>query len=185
VRCLNRSENELYYLTHWGDSCLEALDCCFRKITHDDNNNRLLKHSILALSACNLSRSRPERDGHISSKNDPTLTYRPHRQHQGTSQYYYTSALGKVAKIINDASPWQTSQDTLLAVLVVFCYIESTMGTFPGFNCHAQGIMKFIQATRARNSDAASATDIGHRLLSAYLHSRYQSWWRRLHFSSF
>lgn len=154
-------------------------------MTRVDDNDRLLKHSILALSACNLSRSRPERDRHIPSKNDTTLTYRPHRQHQATSQYYYTSALGQVAKIINDTPPLQTSQDTLLAVLVVFCYIESTMGTFPGFNCHAQGIVKFIQATGVRNSDSASATDISHRMLSAYLHSRYQSWWRRLHFSSF
>lgn len=185
MRSLNRSENEVYYLTHWGDSCLEALDCCFRKMTHVDNNSQLLKHSMLALSACNLSRSRPERDRHIPPKDDTILTYRPHRQHQATSQYYYTSALGQVARIINDASPRRTSQHTLLAVLVVFCYIESTMGTFPGFNCHAQGIVKFIQATGVRDSDTASATDIGHRLLSSYLHSRYQSWWRRLHFSSF
>lgn len=154
-------------------------------MTHVDNNNPLLKHSILALSACNLSRSRPERDRHRPSKNDTTLTYRPHRQHQATSQYYYTSALGQVAKVINESSPWQISQDTLLAVLVVFCYIESTMGTFPGFNCHAQGIMKFIRSSQGSDKNAASATDIGHRLLSAYLHSRYQSWWRRLHFSSF
>lgn len=183
VRSLNRSENELYYLTHWGGSCLEALDCGFQRMTHAENfMNRLLKHSILALSACNLSRSRPEQE----SVKDTTLTYRPHRQHQATSQYYYTSALGQVAKIINnDASPWETSQDTLLAALVVFCYIESTMGTFSGFNCHAQGIAKFIQATESKNSHVARTTDLGYRLLSAYLHSRYQSWWRRLHFSSF
>lgn len=182
LRSLNRSENELYYLTHWGGSCLEALDCCFHKMTRAHNNDRLLKHSILALSACNLSRSRPEQD---CSRKYTTLTYRPHRQHQATSQYYYTSALGQVAKVINDASPCQISQDTLLAVLVVFCYIESTMGTFPGFNCHAQGIAKFIQTAGAKNKHVAATTDIGHRLLSAYLHSRYQSWWRRLHFSSF
>lgn len=183
VRSLNRSENELYYLTHWGGSCLQALDCCFQRMTHADNTNQLLKHSILALSACNLSRSRPEQE---STRKDTTLTYRPHRQHQATSQYYYTSALGQVAKIISsDASPWQTSQETLLAVLVVFCYIESTMGTFPGFYCHAQGIAKFIQATESKNTHVATTTDMGYRLLSAYLHSRYQSWWRRFHFSSF
>lgn len=145
----------------------------------------MLRHSILALSACNLSRSRPERDRDHKPRIDTTLAYRPHRLHQATSQYYYTSALGQVAKIINDASPQQISQDILLAVLVIFCYIESSMGTFPGFNCHAQGIAKFVQTTGSNISHSALTRDTGYRLLSAYLHSRYQSWWRRLHFSSF
>jgi hypothetical protein len=175
ARSLNRAENEYFYLTHWDNSCLGALDYFFQNITLLSNHYQPLKHSILALSACNFSRICPEKDVSSTTR---ISQYRPHRHHQTASQYYYTSALGQVANILSKASS-PCPSDTL-AILVVFCYIESTMGTFLGFGCHADGIMTFIRA----QSNVIS-TNIGHPLISSYVLARHQSWWRRMNFSSF
>lgn len=54
------------------------------------------------------------------------------------------------------------------------------MGTFPGFGCHAEGISNFLQA-----QSGVTSGDMCYQLFSAYILARYQSWWRRLNFSSF
>jgi len=174
VRSLNRSENEHFYLTHWDKSCLGALDGYFEKFTTLAIDSTPLKHALLALSACNLSRFWPESDG-ISSA---MTAYRPHRNHQAASQHYYSSAVGQVARVINQVS--LPSPTHTLAALVLFCYMESTMGNFTAFQFHTDGIAKFIQL-----KSAEIPPEIGNQLLAAWTLSRYQNWWRRMNFSSF
>jgi hypothetical protein len=174
VRSLNRSENEHFYLTHWDKSCLGALDGCFEKLTTLVIDPTPLRHALLALSACNLSRIWPESDVFSSAM----TAYRPHRNHQAASQYYYSSAVGQVARVINQVS--LPSPTHTLAALVLFCYMESTMGNFTAFQIHADGIAKFIQIKSAEVPLA-----ILNRLLAVWILSRYQNWWRRMNFSSF
>lgn len=174
IRSLNRSENELFYMTHWDASCLGALDRFFQEITFINDDYLPFKHAILALSASNMSRLRPEK----GSSPATTSSHRPHPHHQITGQLYYTSAVSQVARMIKKTTPQSTSHT--LAVLVIFCYIESTMGTFPGFACHSEGIETFF-----RTNWGALSTDTGHRLLSAYILAKLQNWWRRQNFTSF
>ncbi|KAJ5226426.1 hypothetical protein N7468_007651 [Penicillium chermesinum] len=174
VRSLNRSENETFYLTHWDSSCSGALDHFFQEMTFINDNCLPLKHAILALSACNMSRLWPENGSSLSAPN----SFRPHGHHQTAGQSYYTSAVSQVARIISNLN--QQSPIYTLAVLVIFCYIEASMGTFTGFACHADGIETFFQI-----NCVVLSTDIGHRLYGAYLLSKYQNWWRRQNFTSF
>jgi hypothetical protein len=174
VKSLNRSENEHFYITHWDKSCLSALDGSFERFTTLAINYTPLKHALLALSACNLSRIWPESDTF-----SPAMTgYRPHRNHQAASQYYYSSAVGQVARVINQVS--LPSPTNTLAALILFCYLESTMGNFTAFQFHADGIAKFMQVKFAE-----IPPDIGNQLLAAWILARYQNWWRRMNFSSF
>lgn len=163
----------MFYLTHWDVSCLGALDTFFQDVTIENDECLPLRHAILALSACNMSRRCPEQSSYLQSVESHT----PNRNHQITSQFYYTSAVGQVAKVIRTLTP-QSSIQTL-AVLVIFCYIESTMGTFPGFACHADGI-----ATLFHTNQAALTTNTGRHLFAAYILSKQQNWWRRQNFTS-
>lgn len=132
--------------------------------------------ALLALSACNLSRSSPESEFEISSSQ---IKYRPQRESLLSSQYYYGSAIKRIAKSISKNDPRSPSHT--LAVLVLFCYLESAMGNFAGFGCHAQGINTFIRV----NFEALSSDSLSRGLTAAWILAERHTWWLRMHFSPF
>ena len=177
MQSFNRSESEILYIAYWEKYCVRALHRFLKQITLPADHHKPLKHALLALSACNFSRSSPERAERESSS--AQVIYRPNRQHQLFSQQYYASAVGQIARIINKnaiSSPYHT-----LAALVLFCYLETAMGNFVNFGYHAEGIATFIQAQYT----AISSNSIGRELAAAWILARYHNWWLRMNFSTF
>ncbi|KAE8380482.1 hypothetical protein BDV26DRAFT_257403 [Aspergillus bertholletiae] len=175
-RCLYRSGCELFYLTYWENSCARSLPIFFRQIASMANRHATLMQALLALSACNMSRSSPEGGGEVSSTQ---VTYRPRREYLLSSQHYYGSAVEQIARSIRRnslGSPLHT-----LAVLVLFCYFESSMGNFAGFSCHADGIDTLIQT----HFTTIASDHLGPELIAAWIVAKNHNWWLRMNFSSF
>ena len=177
MQSFNRSECEILYIAYWEKFCVKALHRFLKQITLPADHHKPLKHALLALSACNFSRSSPER-GELESFSAQVI-YRPNRQHQLFSQQYYVSAVGKIARMINKnaiSSPCHT-----LTALVLFCYLETAMGNFVNFGYHAEGIAMFIQAQYT----AISSNFISRKLAAAWVLAKYHNWWLRMNFSTF
>jgi hypothetical protein len=169
---LNRAEKEQLYITHWEGSCIGALGEIFLTITKLIGVHQPLKHALLALLACNLSRSRPEQ----STIQQQRLLYSPKRDHLIAFQQYYSSAVGQIARYPETKSSSSTS--LTLATLVFFCYMESAMGNFQAFAYHSKGISDFIHLNLLQLASDA----LGPKLISAWLQAKYQNWWLRLYF---
>ncbi|OJJ06755.1 hypothetical protein ASPVEDRAFT_56299 [Aspergillus versicolor CBS 583.65] len=168
-----RSEHETMYLAHWNEACVHALQYSLRQISLTTDRNAPFKAALLALSACNLSRSLPERD-----EQDAQVAYRPNPRHLLSSQQYYITAVGQAAKTILRSSLMAPSHT--LAMLVLFCNIETAMSNFTGFDCHAQGIINFIQTHfQEITSDA-----LGRGAIATWVLARNHNWWLRMNFSS-
>ncbi|CAI7645811.1 unnamed protein product [Penicillium bialowiezense] len=175
VRSLQHTERDVFYSTYWEDHCLPALPPMFRSMT-ELLNFAPLRGAILALSACNISRIQAERKSSASLMS--TGTYRPNLQHQTRSQLYYSSAIKKFTALTPD--DYSNNLPLILAILVTFGYIESSMGNFDGFNCHVQGLSAFLLELREGTKDPLIRD-----LLAAWFQSQFLVWWARLYFSSF
>ncbi|KAL4906732.1 hypothetical protein BDW74DRAFT_167271 [Aspergillus multicolor] len=167
------SEHEAMYLTHWNEACVHALQHSLRQISLATDSHAPFKAALLALSACNLSRSLPERN-----ELDAQVAYRPNPRHLLSSQQYYVTAVGQAARTILRSSLMAPSHT--LAMLVLFCNIETAMGNFTGFGCHAQGIINFIQ-THFR---AITKDTLGRGAIATWVLARNHNWWLRMNFSS-
>ncbi|PIG84365.1 hypothetical protein AARAC_003922 [Aspergillus arachidicola] len=172
---LNQSEKEHFYIAHWEDKCARAL----RLLSHDlsalAHGFQPLKNSLLALSACNLSRSLPERQA-IKSNG---MFFKPNKDHLLYSQEHYGAAVGEIARMLH-RSRMCSSPTQILATLILFCYMESVLGNFRALNCHHDGIGRFIQLHLSR----LSSDGLGSNLIAAWLQSKYQGWWLRMYFST-
>ena len=178
LRSLHRSERKLIYLSYWEKSCVQALQQTLRRIIVIANEYEPLNQALLALSACNLSRSSPERG--ISDASFAQVIYRPRSDHLFSSQQYYVNAVGQVATMIHkNAIP--PSPSHTLAALVLFCNLELAMGNFAGFDCHAQGISNYIRSQYS----AVSSDPLGRELTAAWVQGKNHIWWLRMNFSSF
>lgn len=175
VRSLQHTERDVFYSTYWEDHCLPALPPMFRSMT-ELLSFAPLRGAILALSACNISRIQAERKSSASLMS--TGTYRPNLQHQTRSQLYYSSAIKKFTALTPD--DYSNNLPLILAILVTFGYIESSMGNFDGFNCHVQGLSAFLLELREGTKDPLIRD-----LLAAWFQSQFLVWWARLYFSSF
>ncbi|RAL13721.1 Zn(II)2Cys6 transcription factor domain-containing protein [Aspergillus homomorphus CBS 101889] len=167
-------EKEQCYLVHWEGLCIGALDRLFCGINALSPQDHALNSSLLALAACNMSRRSPE--GYIWQGR---LEYVPHRDHQLSSQRYYSSAVGETARALRrkvSSSPLVT-----LATLVLFCFMETAMGNFRGFGWHCRGIAQIIDMQLPPLANDA----LGKELIVAWLASRLHMWWRRMYFTSF
>ncbi|THZ49854.1 hypothetical protein D6C90_03105 [Aureobasidium pullulans] len=78
------------YKGYWGNNCLSALHPVFHKITDLISQVPVLEDAIVALAACNLSRSSPKPKSPGVAGN---VSYQPHPEHWASSQQHYRSAL--------------------------------------------------------------------------------------------
>ncbi|KAJ5321738.1 uncharacterized protein N7506_010868 [Penicillium brevicompactum] len=174
VRSLQHTERDVFYSTYWEDHCLPALPPMFRSIS-ELLGFAPLRGAILALSACNISRIQAEQKSSASLMS--AGTYRPNLQHQTRSQLYYSSAI----KTFTSLTPadYTNNLPVILAILVTFGYIESSMGNFDGFKCHVQGLSAFLVELREGTNDPLIRD-----LLAAWFQSQFLVWWARAYFSS-
>ena len=172
---LYRSEKEQIYITHWEERCVRALRLLSHDISTLAHEYQPLKNSLLALSACSLSRSLPERQ---IIKSNGTL-FKPNKNHLLYSQEHYGAAVREIARTLI-GSKTCSNPTQILATLILFCYMESVQGNFRALHCHLDGIGRFIQL----NLSCLSSDALGSNLIAAWLQSKYQGWWLRMYFST-
>ncbi|RAQ64724.1 hypothetical protein COH20_008422 [Aspergillus flavus] len=175
VMQLNRSEKEQFYIAHWEDRCVKALRLLSHDISTLAHGYRPLKNSLLALSACSLSRSLPEMQ---AIKSNGTL-FKPNKNHLLYSQEHYGAAVREIARMLHGSTTCP-SPTQILATLILLCYMESVLGNFKALHYHHDGIGRFIQLHLSR----LSSDGLGSNLIAAWLQSKYQGWWLRMYFST-
>ncbi|KAK9234645.1 hypothetical protein V1525DRAFT_42720 [Lipomyces kononenkoae] len=176
MKSLQRLDMDILYSTYWEDYCLPALHPTFRAASHLVDGFPALKAAILTLSSCNFGRMQTERLAPTSIA--CSYTFRPNITHQTRSMHYYSTAIKSFARV--SPQEYQNNVTTVLATIVLFAYIESSMGNFDGFNCHVQGLTKLLGLELGdRTSDPPSKA-----LLVAWMQCRFHVWWARTYFSS-
>lgn len=165
------------YKGYWGNNCLSALHPVFHKITDLISQVPVLEDAIVALAACNLSRSSPKPKSPGVAGN---VSYQPHPEHWASSQQHYRSALTATRHMTEAVTQGMDPQITM-TILVLFSCLESSIGNFLRFHNHSRGIANLIRRLSAGLDPTSSMTD----LLAAWMQTRYHSWWIRLYFSTF
>lgn len=179
MRSLIRTECELFYLTHWENACVQSLPSFRGQLHAMAEEHEPLMQALLALSACNMSRSLPEGTERGTGASHSHITYRPRRDYLLSSQHYYGSAVKQIARTITKGT--SSDQSHTLMAMVLCCLFESAMGNFKGFACHAQGVDTFIHT----HLTPISSDPIGRELTEAWVLAKYHTWWLRINFSSF
>lgn len=165
------------YKGYWGNNCLSALHPVFHKITDLISQVPVLEDAIVALAACNLSRSSPKPKSPGVAGN---VSYQPHPEHWASSQQHYRSAL-TAARHMTEAVTQGMDPQITMTILVLFSCLESSIGNFLRFHNHSRGIANLIRRLSTGLDPTSSMTDI----LAAWMQTRYHSWWIRLYFSTF
>ncbi|ETN45718.1 uncharacterized protein HMPREF1541_09551 [Cyphellophora europaea CBS 101466] len=164
-----------YYTDAWTVHCLPALHPTFRHLTSPSGLGSVVTDSIVSLAACRLSRRLPQRKLIFSAK-APAMSFRPDGDHESLSYEHYGIVMHRLATWHPrnfDANPVFG-----LALLVMFCYLESSMGNFRNFHLHSKAIKVLVQ----NHSD--TVLQCGLALLAAWIEVEAQSWWRRVYFST-
>ncbi|KAM5347290.1 hypothetical protein ACJ41O_010295 [Fusarium nematophilum] len=132
---------------------------------------------MMALSAGRLSRLLPQRKS-FEVPGIPGLSFRPDSGHKTSSQKYYYSALRRISDLVQ-----QSSSDSVvtLAVLILFCYWETSMGSFRDFAIHSDGATKLIES---QERTLLQQGTVGAGLMAAWVRAQMNNWWRRMHFST-
>lgn len=129
---------------------------------------------MVSLSACRLSRRLPQRK--LFNVDTPALCFRPDAGHESLSYEHYGAVMRKMARWKYE--DFEANPILGLAVLVLFCYLESSMGNFKEFRLHSEATMtlihKFTDQVMYRGAD----------LLAAWVEIEMQNWWRRAYFST-
>ncbi|KAJ5735431.1 uncharacterized protein N7483_000556 [Penicillium malachiteum] len=171
IKSLQHTERDVFYSTYWEDICLPALHPMFKPTSLLTSNSPMLTHAILALASCNMSRLHAERR---DSSRRHMGTYSPNLIHQTRSQLYYSLAI----KDFTSLKQINTKSSLAFTVLVLFAYIESSMGNFEGFNCHVQGLERFLAELKDEPGEGSF-----NALLTAWMQIRFVVWWARAYFS--
>ncbi|KAL3458451.1 hypothetical protein BJX64DRAFT_279869 [Aspergillus heterothallicus] len=174
LRSLQHTERDVFYTTHWEGACLPAVHPMFKSISGSALGHQMAKDAILALSSCNLSRQSPDR----RRLSDLEMgAYSPGLVHQTRSQLYYSSAIRRFASLTHG----ELLADARVAftVLVVFAYLESSMGNLKAFSCHAQGLENLLSEL----STGVGKEDTLRALLTAWMQIRFVVWWARAYYS--
>ena len=177
IKSLQHTERDVFYSTYWEDACLPAVHPMFKSISFSAWDRPMLQDAILALSSCHLSRLNPDRRDSLSSKMVHTGTFSPNLVHQTRSQLYYSSAIKKFISL--NRKDYHSDAIIAFTVIILFAYIESSMGNFQGFYCHVQGLANSIMELREAIGDTTLKA-----LLTAWMQVRYVVWWARVYFSA-
>ncbi|KAM0470003.1 hypothetical protein ACHAPX_010187 [Trichoderma viride] len=128
---------------------------------------------MATLAASRMSRKLPQRRLFVSS-DSPGLYFRPDFGHEAFSSELYGSALRKISCWRSEN--FDSNPVLAFAALVLFCYVESSMGYFKGFYIHSQGIEELLM----KSADRIFPHGAG--LLAAWAEIKMQNWWRRAYF---
>lgn len=168
---------EAFYMHMWDKQCLSALHPVFRQFGIMENIAPIVQKAILSVSACHLSRRLPQRKT-LTVTDIPGLAYRPEIQHQVASQEFYQSATQQLRLWTGHRN--KSELNSMLAAMILFCSLESSMGNFAGFNIHSNGVRTLL---RMRDEPRGPHDTTQLELQDAWKQTHILNWWRRFHFS--
>ncbi|KEF51546.1 uncharacterized protein A1O9_12463 [Exophiala aquamarina CBS 119918] len=177
-RSLERRDNDslIAFYTHtWAKHCLPALHTTFQYLEPAFGPSPVVTDIMISLSACCLSRRLPQRKV-SSSPHNPVTRFRPNNGHESLSYEHYGTVMRRVAGW--DHQAFDTNPVLGLFLLVLFCYLEASMGNFRNFRIHSNAIKILTE----KYSDIV--TLYGADLLAAWVDVEAQNWWRRAYFST-
>ncbi|UKZ57103.1 hypothetical protein TrVGV298_010955, partial [Trichoderma virens] len=162
-----------FYMSAWKIHCLPALHLSFESMEAIRGQSPLITDTLATLAASRLSRKLPQRRL-LKVSDSPLFGFRPDSGHECLSSELYGSALRKM-------SCWSSEEFDLspmlaFAALVLFCYVESSMGNFKEFYIHSQGVEILLKKS------AYIIFPNGAGLLAAWVEVKMQNWWRRAYF---
>ncbi|KAF7540745.1 hypothetical protein G7054_g1174 [Neopestalotiopsis clavispora] len=168
---------KLYYLELWETQCLPALPSLFRLVASSTIMDMppIIEDTVVALSACHLSRSLPE----VKTKaGEAFQEFRPSAPHQAFGQVFYRNAIRRMVAWC----PTLGAQDATIAlsVMTLFGFLESMMGNFTAFDVHAKGIQELFQACHK----SADKKEYLAQLYAVWVKCETYKWWLRFHFST-
>lgn len=161
-----------FYMNAWEVHCVPALNLSFEFMAIRGHSS-LITDAMATLAANRLSRKLPQRRL-FNSSGSPWFSFRPDAGHECLSSELYGSALRKMLR-------WSSEEFDLypmlaFIVLVLFCYVESSMGNFKEFYTHSQGVENLLKKS------ANLVFPHGAGLLAAWIEVKMQNWWRRAYF---
>lgn len=162
-----------FYMSIWRLHCLPALNLTFKSMETIRGQSSLITDTMATLAASRMSRKLPQRR-FFTSSDSPGFDFRPDYGHEALSGELYGSALRKMSCW----SPENFDLNPMLAfaALVLFSYVESSMGYFKGFYIHSQGIERLLK----KSADRIFPHGAG--LLASWVEVKMQNWWRRAYF---
>ncbi|PON21912.1 hypothetical protein TGAM01_v209168 [Trichoderma gamsii] len=162
-----------FYMSIWKLHCLPALNVTFKFMDTIRDQSSLITDTMATLAASRMSRKLPQRRLFTSS-DSPGLYFRPDFGHEACSSELYGSALRRMSCWWPEN--YVSNPMLAFAALVLFCYVESSMGYFKGFYIHSQGIEELLSESADR------IFPHGAGLLAAWVEVKMQNWWRRAYF---
>ncbi|KAM3512356.1 hypothetical protein MY11210_003995 [Beauveria gryllotalpidicola] len=126
---------------------------------------------MAAVSASRLSRTSPQRRL-LMGPGMREQNFRPNPGHESVSQEIYGSVMKKMSRW--SAQDFSAHPILGLAVITLFCLIESSMGSFQAFGMHYDGAISLIKDLAPR----------GIAQLATLVEIRTQMWWRRVYFGT-
>ncbi|KAH8204927.1 hypothetical protein TruAng_000966 [Truncatella angustata] len=173
-----RLDKDQFYHKIWQDQCVPALHVAFCEVDILRSPPQVITNAISALSACHLSRIRPQRKHHRTME-DPGRIFRPDVDHQTISREFYGSAIHSVVRW--SRSDYQQNLAAALAVLILFCHLESMMSGFQDFAIHSNAVELLLEP---RRKGMTTWNEQVKGLLAAWAQSRLHNWWKRAHFTT-
>ncbi|KAI1140065.1 hypothetical protein F5Y05DRAFT_305217 [Hypoxylon sp. FL0543] len=173
-----KPSRESFYMSIWGNQCAPALHPIFHRLSRLQELSPVVLDTMMALAARQLSRMLP-RARESGSLDMPGSSFRPDLGQQSVSEEFSGSAMRSVVKWTR--ADFEQHSTTALAVLILFCYLESLMSNFQGFYLHSDAVEALVDVQGSRT---ATLSGHGAELLAAWTQSKMHNWWRRFHFSA-
>lgn len=145
-----------FYSSQWANQ-VDMLPLALQNL----GQGALMDDLTTALSSCHLSRLTSQHKIHTTSSNE--LVYRPDMNHESVSYSFYNSALRRVAAW----SPEKVRENQ--TALVLFCYLEASMGSFRGYGVHSNVVRNLLKSAE---------------LEEAWFEIEMQIWMRRVYFGT-
>ncbi|OTA54805.1 hypothetical protein K449DRAFT_426117 [Hypoxylon sp. EC38] len=166
---------ESFYMSIWGNQCAPALHPIFHRLARLENSSPVVLDTMMALAARQLSRMLP-RAREFGSLDILGSSFRPDQEQQNISTEFSCSAMRSVARwtLADFGSNWTTA----LAVLILFCYLESLMSNFQGFYIHSAAVETLMNTQGGHKAKLS-----GHErdLIAAWVQSKMHNCFQRDH----
>lgn len=165
------------YMNSWETECIPTLPAVFLALQYLPGQCHMLEVAMKALAAYQLSRG--------SFRNRQPTTHKlalsrttPDLQHETFAHQFYGVAIRAIRQWVPSTSE---PSSTALAVMILFCCLESVMGNFEAFSLHSLGIQRLLDADVQLLSET---DDPRSQLLAAWTQAKIHNWWLRFHFST-
>ncbi|OBT95775.1 hypothetical protein VE01_06521 [Pseudogymnoascus verrucosus] len=165
---------EVLYIHHWHTHLLETLPVQFKQVESLTDGCTALRPAIIALSACDLAQARTD----VSSwtiEHEKRWLFSPNKDHQNYGRMYYNVAKRELAT----ADYSKQEPTAVLAILMLFVYIESHIGSFRGAAFHHHGIEHLLSSRHDFCDQSALTRD----LVRSWTSLRAQNWKHRIPFT--